>query len=50
MIFASFGSAIAGRLYDLSGSYASAMLMAGGVGIASGLCLLGIHRPNTMAD
>jgi OFA family oxalate/formate antiporter-like MFS transporter len=45
LIFASFGSAIAGGLYDLSGSYASAMLMMVGVGILSGFCLLGIRRP-----
>jgi OFA family oxalate/formate antiporter-like MFS transporter len=45
LIFASFGSTVAGGLYDLSGSYASAMLMAGGVAVLSGLCLLGIRRP-----
>jgi OFA family oxalate/formate antiporter-like MFS transporter len=45
LIFASFGSAIAGRLYDLSGSYASTMFMVGSVGILSGLCLLKIRRP-----
>jgi OFA family oxalate/formate antiporter-like MFS transporter len=46
LIFASFGSAVAGGLYDLSGSYASATLMAGGAGVLSGLCLLGIRRPD----
>jgi OFA family oxalate/formate antiporter-like MFS transporter len=48
LIFASFGGTVAGGLYDLNGSYASAMLMAGSVSILSGLCLLRIHRPGEM--
>jgi OFA family oxalate/formate antiporter-like MFS transporter len=45
LIFASFGSAAAGGLYDFTGSYASVMLMAGSAAILSGLCLPGIRRP-----
>jgi OFA family oxalate/formate antiporter-like MFS transporter len=45
LIFASFSSTVAGRLYDLSGSYASTMFMAGAASVLSGLCLLGVHAP-----
>jgi OFA family oxalate/formate antiporter-like MFS transporter len=48
LIFASFGSAAAGGLYDFTGSYVSAMLMAGSAAILSGFCLLGIRRPEKM--
>jgi OFA family oxalate/formate antiporter-like MFS transporter len=45
LIFASFGSTVAGYLYDRSHSYSSSMFMLIGMVLLSWVCLLGVRRP-----
>lgn len=46
LIIASFASTIAGRLYDMSQSYMSTIMMMIGVTVAGFIVFLGLRRPN----
>ena len=50
LIFASFGSTIAGALYDVSGSYLSTYLLMAGLAVAGILLSLGIGLCDSKSD